>query len=178
MKTLIYLIGEPGAGKSTAMRKATEHLGRHPQQAPFAHDLLVSDASIVAVELGKRRPTFSGTDALPMNVITKAERFLHETLAPVVLAEGARLACKRFLEASVAAGYRTHLVYLTTPHAAAQRAARPGEQKDSWVKGAATRAENLANTIIDNVEYHRINGAEQDTAAFLKALIDTAEQES
>lgn len=176
MKTLIYVIGEPGAGKSTAMRKATEHFGRHPQQAPFAHDLLVSESAIVAAELGKRRPTFSGTDALPMNVITKAERFLYETLAPVVLAEGARLGCRRFLEAAVEAGYQTHLLYLTTPHAAAQRAARPGEQKPSWVKGAATRAENLANTQIDNVALHRIDGSTQDAAAYIKALIDKAEE--
>ncbi|WIC89121.1 adenylate kinase [Arthrobacter phage Ottawa] len=177
-RTLIYLVGEPGSGKSTAMAAATSHFQRHPQQAPLAHDLLVSEAAIEAVELGKRRGTFSGTDALPMNAITKAEELLRSTLAPVVLGEGARLGCRRFLEAAVSAGYKVHLIHLSTPHAEAQRQQRGAAQKDSWVKGARTRADNLANLDIPGVDVTRINGAQADVAAALKSLITKAVQEA
>ena len=178
-RTLIYLVGEPGAGKSTAMAAATAHYRRHPQQAPLAHDILTDpDGIIEAIELGARREKFSGTDALPMNAVVKAEQFLLNPIAPVILGEGARLGCKRFLEAAAVAGYKVHLIHLTTPHAEAQRQARGAGQKDSWVKGARTRAENLANTPLEGVAVTRINGAEADVAAALKSLITKAVQEA
>lgn len=173
-KSLIYIVGEPGAGKSTALAKATAHWTRHPQQAPLAHDLLVDESSIVAVELGKRRETFSGTDALPMNAITRAETFLATTLAPVIIGEGARLGVRRFFETAVDMGMDVTLFYLTTPHAAEQRAARGTEQKESWVKGAATRAANIAAANIPGVKHITVNGAEQSFANILREHITDA----
>lgn len=173
-KSLIYVVGEPGAGKSTAMAAATSEYTRHPQQAPLAHDLLVDESQIVAVELGKRRGTFSGTDALAMNAITRAEQLLRETLAPVVLGEGARLGNRRFLEHAVGLGYEVTLYHLTTPHAEKQRGERGAEQTESWVKGARTRAANIAAANIPGVDHVTINGATENFAELLRTHIALA----
>lgn len=173
-KSLIYVVGEPGAGKSTAVAKATARYTRHPQQTPLAHDLLVDESSIVAVELGKRRKDFSGTDALPMNAITKAEAFLATTMAPVVIGEGARLGIRRFFEHAVSLGYDVTLYHLTTPHAAKQRAVRGAEQSESWVKGARTRAANIAAANIPGVHHVTHDGSKASFSRQLEEHIETA----
>jgi len=156
---LVYLSGEPGVGKSTLMRQLTAGLLRHSlpadDDAP-ARDLLLTPRSrrVLAVELGRARDAFSGTDALPSAVIAAAERYVRDGRArdeaPLLLAEGARLACRRFLTAAVAGGWQVTLVHLRGEHLAAERRAtraatlgRP-PQNPAWVKGRRTAAANLA----------------------------------
>jgi P-loop Nucleotide Kinase3 len=161
---LIYLSGEPGVGKSTLMAELTAQWTRAPQPATGgapARDVLLADATAegihsraVAVELGRRRDAFSGTDALPSTAIVAAERYLLSGLAaaeaPLLLAEGARLACRRFLQAATAAGWHVTLLHMTGPAtAAARRTARAArlvkpEQNPAWVRGRANAAANLA----------------------------------
>lgn len=158
---LVYLSGEPGVGKSTLMARLTEPYERHPLDpagavAP-ARDLLVAGPHqhIAAVELGRRRDAFSGTDSLPSAVIGAACAYVASGLAaseaPLLLAEGARLANRRFLGTAVDAGWQVTLVHLYgTRLAAARRLARAQQlgrkpQNESWVKGRATAAVNLAN---------------------------------
>src|SRR5947208_9892815 len=103
---LIYLIGAPGSGKSTVMAAATAHLHRTALPGRPARDLLTDTTGPIAVELGARRGSFSGTDALPMDAVRHAEAWLRDTHpgAPLVLGEGARLGNARFLQAAVQAG--------------------------------------------------------------------------
>lgn len=174
-KSLIYIVGEPGAGKSTALAAATADWRRFPQTAPLAHDLLVGPHDVIeAVELGKRREAFSGTDALPMNAITKAEQMLARPPAPVIIAEGARLGVRRFFEHAVSLGYEVTLYNLTTPYAEKQRGERGAEQKESWVKGARTRAANIASAAITGVHHRTIDGSETDFARLLSGHISDA----
>jgi hypothetical protein len=155
---LLYISGEPGIGKSTLMRQLTDGWGRYPQPGgPFApgRDLLTDHGRVVAVELGRRRDSFSGTDALHSAVIEDATRYLRSgsaaTEAPLLLAEGARLANLRFLRCARDAGWRITLAHLYgTRLAAARRAARAEQlgrapQSEQWVRGRATAARNLAN---------------------------------
>lgn len=158
---LVYLSGEPGVGKSTLMRQITEDWTRiyMPKEmgGPPCRDLLFDHArpaQAVAVELGRIRDTFSGTDALPSSVIGEAELWLTSGRAareaPLVLAEGARLANRRFLTCAVTTGYRVQLLHLSGLALAAQRRATRArtlgkpEQNPSWVKGRRTAAANLA----------------------------------
>jgi hypothetical protein len=161
VRVLLYMSGEPGAGKSTLMAELTRGLYRVPlppaADAP-ARDLLRQPLGAlmedVAVELGRRRDSFSGTDALPQTAITAAETYLRSGLAErettLLLAEGARLANGRFLRAATATGWTVVLVHLHAPAAAAERRAKRAaelgkpEQNPSWVKGRATAARNLA----------------------------------
>jgi hypothetical protein len=178
VRALVYLVGEPGAGKSTLMRRATVNLARLKVDKPLAHELLIDarSGSVVGCELGYNRGTFSGTDALGMSAVVPAEALLASPPAPLVLGEGARLGVRRFLQAAVSLGYDVTLVYLTTPHAAAQRERRGAGQSESWVKGAATRARNLADAAIPGVRRVDIDGSRPDAVERFRDEIDRARE--
>jgi hypothetical protein len=158
---LVYLSGEPGVGKSTLMREVTAgweriYLPKEPDAAPHRDLLFHRDHPGVccAVELGRVRDSFSGTDALASDCINEAEAWLRTGKAAresaLVLAEGARLANRRFLTAAVESGYRVQLLHLSGLSLAASRRANRArvlgkpEQNASWVKGRRTAAANLA----------------------------------
>lgn len=167
---LLYLVGEPGVGKTTVMAGLTEGLHAIPLQALRGEaPARVAYVDIVgqpirAVELGRRREGgFSGTDALPMAVIGEAVRYVTSGLAahesPALLAEGARLANRRFLNACLEAGYRVDLVHLQGPEAAGRhRDARGSEQADSFIRGRRTASANLAEAMtgVEGVTVHYV----------------------
>lgn len=155
---MIYLVGAPGSGKSTLMAKLTSHLERQPiapPDTPVAHDLLrFLDGEIAGAEIGRRRALFGGTDALPASIIEKAIPWVQGQPYELLLAEGARLANRRFLLAAVEAGYVVHLAYLNHPQIEEWRAARSAEvgkvQDAAWVKGRATAMSKLAEHFVLN----------------------------
>ncbi|GAA4908158.1 P-loop-containing protein [Streptomonospora salina] len=146
MTRLVYLIGEPGAGKSTTMAALTARCDRIGRRAPFAHDLLVRSREVVAVELGRRRARFPGTDALALSVEPSARSWLPSSPVPLVLAEGDRLATAGFLGAAEAVGFAPTLVWCRPPAevAAQRRRARGSAHEPSWVRGRTTKARRLA----------------------------------
>jgi hypothetical protein len=155
-RCLVYLSGEPGAGKSTLMAELTRRWASYALDADERGParILYEDTQGrgVAVELGKRRDSFSGTDALPQAVIASAVAYLTAPEADLLLAEGARLANERFLTAALTSGWAVTLVHLDPRGAGeerrAKRAAELGKppQNPSWVKGRITAARNLTLT--------------------------------
>lgn len=151
---MIYLVGQPGAGKSTLMRELTGPLIRVPCDLPVAHDRLaiLSTGAVIAAEIGKQRINFGGTDALASAIIDKAAPWLETKPYPVLLGEGARLGNLRFIDAAVRAGYAVTLGLVDHDQAESWRLARSRElgrfQSESWVRGRRTSSVNLA----DNVE--------------------------
>jgi ribose 1,5-bisphosphokinase PhnN len=150
---LVYLVGPPGVGKSSVMAALTADCDRLAALGPVPHDVLVrpnedpdSDANIdVAVEIGRRRDAFSGTDALGMSIQPRAVEWIVTRPHRLVLAEGARLATAGFLHAARAAGYTVHLIHLDGQPTTldARRAERDSHQAPSWVRGATTRAQRI-----------------------------------
>jgi len=146
---MLYLIGVPGAGKTALMRMLVAPLGRQPVATPIPHTALYAGprgAKPAGAELGVRRETFSGTDALALDVQPKALQFLEQAPYPIVLAEGDRLANGKFFMAVMALGYDLHVVHVDCPPdlAAARRAARGSEQDARWVQGRVTKVARLA----------------------------------
>jgi hypothetical protein len=149
---MIYLVGGPGAGKSTLMAALTAGRERLTVEQPVAHDLLIDPVTgeAGALEIGRRRPAFSGTDALASSIIERAVPWIGTRPARLVLGEGARLGNARFLSAAVAAGYAVTLAWLT--HGSQEdwrrgRAAALGkEQNPSWVAGRVTASARLAQS--------------------------------
>jgi hypothetical protein len=153
---LHYLIGAPGAGKSTLMAKLTDPFDRllvPSPDAPVAHDQLRlrGTSEVVGAELGVQRGLFSGTDALPSSIIEKAIPWVQTRPYDLLLGEGARLANKRFLLAARDAGYELIVALLDHKDRPAWHAARQEqigrEQNPSWVQGRVTASHNLAEQL-------------------------------
>lgn len=187
---VVYLIGEPGIGKTTLLDATITAAGLtrtlHPH--PFAHEHLTGPSDRPAgVMLGKTRPGgFGGTDALGLSVQPKALAWLTEDPeglsglgggGGLVVGEGDRLATPSFLTAA-ARSCRLRVVLLTAaPGLAAsrraERAALLGKppQQGAWVTGRVTKTRNLARLATDGIEV----SAGLGTAGWHAALGELAE---
>ncbi len=164
-KSLTYVIGAPGVGKSTAVAAAIRLLGwGEPTQElkPFAHQVY---GRYDAVQLGKQADNgFPGTDTLSLGVNPKAVEFISNSTARTVIAEGDRLANRRFLEAA-ATNYAVSIVTIHAPlpvmyERMLERAAQNGTppQKESWWNGRYTKTQNLRNWTHPGVTHLSIDG--------------------
>lgn len=145
---ILYIVGEPGAGKSALMKALTAPLLAQHVQEPVPHRALrVSPFSgLHAAEIGINRDQFSGTDALSMSVQPKVLEWLEAGPPyPLLLAEGDRLGNGKFFDAVLAMGYELAVlhVWATESVVAARRAARGGRQDAKWVRGRVTKVQNL-----------------------------------
>jgi len=173
-KTLIYIIGEPAVGKSTTVKEMLKDFNAvENYSAPIPHIVYANqDGVFQCAQLGKNRENFSGTDALAMNIIDSAEVFFEKYSYPKILAEGARLANKRFLNIALDAGYKVVLVLLEgQTEALERRQARGSKQSESWVTGRRSASRNLADNPPNNVIVRRINASL--SADFRAELINT-----
>lgn len=171
---LLYLIGEPGSGKSTLTAALVQGRRRRVHKEPFAHTLYEGGL----VQLGRERGGgFSGTDALSMSVQPKVVAVLEARAWPNVLGEGDRLANGRFFTAAREAGYEVDVALLQVDEelAAARRAERGSNQDPTWLAGRRTKVNNLqpyvtitldasrsVAALVDELSGHRVfngNGA-------------------
>ena len=156
MSRSLYIIGAPGAGKSTVTRHVVAGLGL--SWAPdikvyrelWVNPLLDEDGVQRGLSLGKERGAFSGTDALSMSVLPRALEWLRETELPdFVLGEGARLSSPKFLvELDQHAPLTVGVLVARWETLATRRAERDGgDLSDRFVAQASTRALNAANAM-------------------------------
>ncbi len=138
MKHFLYLIGVPGAGKSTAMGLAVTGIMAVKATAPFEAWEFPGGVWLGALD--------RGTDALSMSVQPLAVEWLELSAPPAVVAEGDRLANVKFFQAVRDLGYQLEVVYLNTPAqtAAARRDRRGTDQNPTWLEGRRTKVQRLA----------------------------------
>lgn len=146
---MLYIIGEPGIGKSTlvAVLTAQPNISVVQVDKPFAMRMYSNGV----LELGGRRGEFSGTDMLAMDVQPKVLDLLAREGPPLVLAEGDRLANSKFFAKVVGMGYRLWPVYLSGSALARQRRSMRSlengtVQNQSWVRGRISKHAKLALT--------------------------------
>ena len=158
MRTL-YLVGAPGAGKSTALAQA---LARW-QVEPTAVDQPVPhlDYGAGRLQLGRQRAGgFGGTDALAMNIQPRAVEWVRSRPARLLIGEGDRLGNRGFLDACAEVG-SVDLVWLdVSPSVARRRGLERAErlgvkaQTDSWWRGRLTKVARL----VGGYPHTRIDG--------------------
>jgi energy-coupling factor transporter ATP-binding protein EcfA2 len=148
IRTMLYIFGQPGSGKSTLVQALVGETLAMPTRVGGLD--LIDYLGSGVMEIGKDRDRFRGTDALAMNVINTASAVLPQLYESTdLLAEGDRLAVDRFFREVRDTGYGLELIYLDTPNeeAAARRAQRAGQgkkQDQTWVQGRITKAQRLA----------------------------------
>lgn len=143
---LVYVIGVPGAGKTTALRAALSDFTATPRQRPFAH--VEYELGEIRM-LGRWRDGASGTDALSMNVQPAVLEWLERVGPGIVVGEGDRLGNRSFLEAARELGVETTIVQVDCPLelAATRRRARGSGQDASWVKGRESKIAALEDLV-------------------------------
>jgi energy-coupling factor transporter ATP-binding protein EcfA2 len=169
----LYLIGPPGAGKSTLMRALVDGYDAEPIRADGVPAIEYRDENggLVGAQLGANRETFSGTDALGMAIMPRAIDLVRTAPWPFLLGEGDRLASVKFLMALVDAEYAVTLALVDGADdlLAERRAARGSSQDEAWVRGRATKARNLAD------EWDRLGVAAHRRTYRMSAETPTAE---
>jgi predicted nucleotide kinase in modified base biosynthesis len=154
MTRSVYLIGPPGVGKTTSLIHALRlaHLDLAGSDTLDARWPLLSGHRILragipgGVLLGRCRPRHGGTDALSMAVSPQATAWAAEGRLPrLIVGEGQRLANTTFLGALAARSDLTVAVLDADDDALdARRNARGSNQDPAWMRGARTKARNLA----------------------------------
>lgn len=154
MSKILFVVGEPGVGKSALVTEAFESFGRavvdHRAAGGPMRELLWRGADLIGCELGRRtgepKPVFPGTDAMSQTAIVGVDQWLCDGAdgLGVIVLEGTRLANKRFVNAALAGGHQLQLFYLYGPPEASQRRKERGTKQDPrWVKGRQTAAQNF-----------------------------------
>jgi hypothetical protein len=135
-KHLLYMIGYPGAGKTTLMEAALEGVPWAAREKPFAHRIYPG-----GIQLGAAKERFGGTDTLSMAVMPEACAFLSSTTYKAMVGEGDRLSSDRFFEEALQWGWEIAIVYLALPEATASRRRehRGSNQNAQWVRGRETK---------------------------------------
>lgn len=146
---LLLIIGAPATGKTTLMRHYTR--AWHPWHRPNAevpHIIYLDQyGREQAVQVGiEREGNHSGADALKMDIATTAKPWLATRPAPLVLADGFRLATRPFITTARHANYHVTIAHLTCPTEELDRRCtqRGTAQNPDWRKAAITRAKRLA----------------------------------
>jgi hypothetical protein len=150
---LVYLIGAPGAGKTTVTRALESNwIPVADATDPVKHRVWFGPQG-TTISLGHDRAPFGGTDTLSYTAINVIERWLPtlpEQGVENVYGEGDRLANPRFFNLCRSVGdLKVFYLDRSDEQAQTQRAQRASDnnlpmQNASWVAGRATKARNLA----------------------------------
>lgn len=144
MSTVLWLVGEPGAGKTTLAREFLEPEHKlNPKPKWTVGPTVVHAGHYTGAK-------FDGADTVPYNGANDALGFWREMLAKnamLTVLDGDRFSNATALEFFKSYIFRPRLVcvHLSLPDGVggARRLARGSEQNETWVKGRVTKARNF-----------------------------------
>lgn len=154
MSKIVFVVGEPGVGKSTLVGAAFGGFDRaevdHRAAGGPMRELMWDGPKLIGCELGRRvgkHPEgYPGTDTMSQTAIVGVDEWLRAGAddLDVIVLEGTRLMTKRFVLAAIAGDHRLQLFYLYGPEIARQRREdRGSRQNPQWLKGRRTAAANF-----------------------------------
>ena len=142
---VIAIGGEPGAGKTTLMKRIIEKLNVQPEYDAVKLVPYLRKDDIYVLGKYEEGEVFSGTDRMSMAVQPEAIKFL--AMLPdnaVVLYEGDRLFTASFLEHCLE-NYNLDIIYLKTTKETRQERykERGSNQNETWLQGRETKVANI-----------------------------------
>lgn len=149
-KQMLYLIGEPGVGKTTISQMMFEGLPSKVKSVPY---VTWTEYHPTLCELGRQRENFGGTDALSMAAQKKVIAWLeNESNHPYVFGEGDRLANAKFFNWAQE-HFELQIACIWGPEIAEERrnarAAELGkEQNTTWLASRRTKIERLVEEFV------------------------------
>lgn len=147
---IIAIGGEPGAGKSTLMKKLIDHFQVEPKYKEFKLVPYLQKDKIYILGKYEEGEVFSGTDRMSMAVQPEAIKFLSSIPEDsVVLYEGDRLFTASFLEHCIE-NYELDIVYLETDKTVRQERykERGSDQNEKWLQGRETKISNILSNMV------------------------------
>ena len=183
---MIYMIGLPGSGKTTVMRKfMSEYEWKNDKPADLL-DTQISSKNKLRV-LGKYEDdqVFGGTDRLSMAVAPKAIEWLQNNLTSDenIVGEGDRLNNQKFFETC---GDRLTILHLTVSDEERKRRykERGSDQSEKFIQTVKTKCKNIIEKFGDQqtlfgvekgVVVEMVHETEEDTKKivdFMKKTLD------
>jgi len=143
MKTIIGIIGAPGTGKSTLMKKWMERWDWEYYRTGQLDHYVSGDLIVLGVY--PEGETFGGTDKLSMSIAPQVVEFLDNNEDKIILFEGDRLNSKKFFQEVLDKGWNLRIVALDVPKEERERryAERGSEQDPTWLQGRISKVENV-----------------------------------
>ncbi len=147
---VIAIGGEPGAGKTSLMKKIIERFEVKPKYTEFKLVPYLQKDNIYILGKYEDGEVFAGTDRMSMAVQPEAIKFL-STLPKdsVVLYEGDRLFTASFLE-DCYGKYDLDIVYLSTTSSVRgdRYKERGSNQNSTWLAGRESKVSNIIHNLI------------------------------
>jgi len=169
-KHLVYGIGYPGSGKSTAFRKAFAGMESKDTSKPFPMVGYDNGMFLLGVWRDGLNP---GTDAMEHAVKPKVMEWMRTASPGFIVAEGIRLANRGFFDGARSMGYQVHIVLIDIPPEVSRerfvgRGSVLDKNKELWYKGVCTQVDNMKDLVT-----HRIDGTKDasDVGTELKEFL-------
>lgn len=147
---VIAIGGEPGAGKSTLMKKILSKLDWKEEYTNFKLVPYLRCSKYYILGKYEEGETFSGTDRMSMAVQPEAIKFLQSLdKDAVVLYEGDRLFTSSFLEHCLD-NYDLEIIYLQTESEIRKDRYRQrgSNQNETWLQGRETKIANILSNMM------------------------------
>jgi uridine kinase len=164
---IIAIGGEPGAGKTSLMKKIIEKYKMLPAYEAFKLVPYLNKNNYYVLGKYEQNEVFAGTDRMSMAVQPEAKKFLSSLPEnSIILFEGDRLFNSSFLEMCVEL-YDTKIIYLKTSKNVRQERyeERKSNQNETWLQGRETKISNILSNIqlMFNIESYENNNLEQQS---------------